>query len=809
MGTRFNQCFLNNILFKKFLFFEGVDCIIKEYKWGENVPYNELIKNFNTIRDYVRDFYVYGFDSREDYSKKSARTYDDAKRRVESYLSEYMQYNRDSSGKKVFISVDTRSTVHNPLFKAFKAKSFTDGDITLFFIIFDILHDSSVSLPLGEIVDIIDSEYLSLFDQPKVFDVSTVRKKLNEFVSFGMIKTEKRGKTLYYSRRESARFENGDALHFFSEAAPCGVIGSFMLDRIDAQKDILSFKHHYINSALDSEILCSLLDAMHAKQETEITKVTHKGKTHSMAVVPLRIFISVSNGRQYLLAYIRSARRIISFRIDYIIAVKPFAAAEDFDILREKLAGMQKYMWGVSTQGASARTETVEFTVVFGDDEKHIYQRLLREKRCGRVELLDEHNARFSAEVYDTNEMLTWIRTFICRITSISFSNKDIESQFISDIEAMHSIYLRQGVCRQENEDQCVERSDTESTDTPGNAAAMRQNRSTAADSVPESKGAGTPRLSGKPAACDTKLFSEIYGAYYNAVSRILGEAVDSPVNMDTIRFIAAEYAFSESVVAIETAIRSQSWQLILPDGTTPVRHKPDIPLTDLQLRWLKAISLDKRMRLFDCRFDLPDETEPLFTEDDFFVFDRYKDGDDYEDEAYIARFHMILSAIHSRTPLDVTITNKKGNIFTYTVMPEKLEYSEKDDKFRLLTSGSRTAAVINLGRITECTLHEGEFTAVNEKKRLGRNRTVTLELVDKRNALERVMLHFSHFEKTAEKLDGSRYRLTISYEQNDETEILIRVLSFGPLVQVTAPDRFIGMIRKRLSRQEKSFGEL
>ena len=75
------------------------------------MPFNELIKNFNIIREYMRNFYVYGFDSRDDYDKKSARTYDDAKRRIESWLSDYMQYRQEANGKKVFISVDTRSTV--------------------------------------------------------------------------------------------------------------------------------------------------------------------------------------------------------------------------------------------------------------------------------------------------------------------------------------------------------------------------------------------------------------------------------------------------------------------------------------------------------------------------------------------------------------------------------------------------------------------------------------------------------------------------------------------------------------------------
>lgn len=48
--------------------------------------YNELIKNFSRIRAYMREFYIYGFKSRSEYTYKSARSYDNERRRVESWL---------------------------------------------------------------------------------------------------------------------------------------------------------------------------------------------------------------------------------------------------------------------------------------------------------------------------------------------------------------------------------------------------------------------------------------------------------------------------------------------------------------------------------------------------------------------------------------------------------------------------------------------------------------------------------------------------------------------------------------------------
>ncbi|MBQ2116850.1 MAG: hypothetical protein II193_09730 [Lachnospiraceae bacterium] len=69
----------------------------------------------------------------------------------------------------MFISLEGRRITHNPLYKAFKSKSFTDKDITLHFILMDILV-SGESYTLNELIQIIGDEYLSVFDNPLSFD---------------------------------------------------------------------------------------------------------------------------------------------------------------------------------------------------------------------------------------------------------------------------------------------------------------------------------------------------------------------------------------------------------------------------------------------------------------------------------------------------------------------------------------------------------------------------------------------------------------------------------------------------------------
>ncbi len=407
--------------------------------------YSELIKNFEKIRSYMREFYVYGFKSRDEYNKKSARSYDDERRRMESWLGDHMSFVRTPEGKNVFISIDSRVSTHNPFYKALKAKSFTDGDITLHFIIFDILHSSEVVLSLPEILEKID-EYLDGFERPMVFDESTVRKKLKEYIEQGIVVGQKDGRKMLYRRAEDLVLPDiTDILNFYSEVAPCGAIGSFLLDKQEEKKDSFSFKHHYITSAMDSNVLAMLFKAMREKSVITVNNMSRRSnEPRQNRIIPLRIFISVQNGRQYLLAYQPDFNAIRSFRIDYLSDVKIEEPTPRFDELRAELDEKQAHMWGVTVKTkryGEDCLEQVDFTIQVGEGEEHIVRRLEREKRIGHIEKLDEHTYRFTADVYDTNEMIPWIRTFICRITELHFSNRILENQFKRDIEEMYRMY--------------------------------------------------------------------------------------------------------------------------------------------------------------------------------------------------------------------------------------------------------------------------------------------------------------------------------------------------------------------------------
>ena len=420
------------------------------------MAYTELIKNLDTLRTYIRSFYIYGFKTRDKFHGKSPRTYDDEKRRLENYLDGYMTFRADENGKVTFLSIDSRRTAHNPLYKIFKAKSFTAMDISLHFILMDILCGNSKK-SLSQILDEITESYLKDFSSDAVPEESTMRKKLKEYEELGLISSQKEGKVMFYSRNATTDLTGlEDALAFFSETAPSGVAGSFLFDRLDSasqkESEIFQFKHHYITASIESDFVEQVFKAIREKKSLKLmTKRAENGREFFHEVVPMMIYQSTQDGRMYLMAYSLHGLHglhgsyFLAIRFDYIVSMEDGRFFEGFEQRRAEFEELRKHVWGVALKQnrrhSTASTVHVTFCVHFEDDEKFIYQRLLREKRCGTVTLIDENNARFDADVFDPVEVIPWIRTFICRITFFDSTDKTLARRFYNDIQQMMELY--------------------------------------------------------------------------------------------------------------------------------------------------------------------------------------------------------------------------------------------------------------------------------------------------------------------------------------------------------------------------------
>lgn len=412
--------------------------------------FSELIKNFDKTRDYVRDFFIYGCKVRSDFDRKSVRTYDDEKRRVESWMDGYIRYDDSLRGRQVSISVDSGHIPENPLYNAYYSRSFTDNDIRLHFLLTDILSDGQ-SRTLRELVNILNEEYGQLFEE------QTVRNKLKEYVSEGIIIAEKQGKSLSFKLSPDragdyfSEFKGlDDAVKFFSETQHFGIIGNSILKMLGLKNDLFFIKHNYIIHTLEDVVIPEILEAIDEKRYVSFRTFSVKRRNDAPGlgtenqVIPMQLLVSVQTGRRYLAAYIPSHHRFSAFRLDYMKTVKKGDIYEDYDKLKERFDVNMNRCFGVSF-GDRRETGTVDVMRItfYADEEKEafILERLEREKRCCTIEKTGDHLYTLTADVFDPNELMHWAKTFIGRIVRIEGGAENVRRRFYGDISRMNRMY--------------------------------------------------------------------------------------------------------------------------------------------------------------------------------------------------------------------------------------------------------------------------------------------------------------------------------------------------------------------------------
>ena len=310
------------------------------------------------------------------------------------------------------------------------------------------------------------------------------------------------------------------------------------------------------------------------------------------------------------------------------------------------------------------------------------------------------------------------------------------------------------------------------------------------------------------------KIYSEIYNRYFLIVNRIL--SLKGKISAKRIGEFVRKDGFGESMLFLYPKLADNEWELFEEENGTyrpKIRGGIKTPLSRLQKRWLKAVLSDPRAALFLDEEDIADlkeklkDIDPLFHYGDFRFFDRFSDGDDYGDEGYRTRFRSILKAINEKRVIRVRYETPNGRYVSLSVCPYYIEYSLKNDCYRLLgivRSKSRmrkgTLRLSRMKNIAFCADAAENFVLSGEKTE---QRKVVLRIRDERNAMERAMLQFADYRKNTQRSDDKNYRCEIFYDREDETELLIEILSFGPMIRVEGDEHFLALIKERLKKQE------
>ncbi|MDE6834128.1 MAG: WYL domain-containing protein, partial [Ruminococcus sp.] len=294
------------------------------------------------------------------------------------------------------------------------------------------------------------------------------------------------------------------------------------------------------------------------------------------------------------------------------------------------------------------------------------------------------------------------------------------------------------------------------------------------------------------------EIFNEIYSNYFRIVSEILKFP---EITREQKSEIISEYGFSETILHMQEDL----WGLLKKNSSghyNPViKNRPVQILTRIQRRWLKSKLESPKIHLFleentiDSLKKHLEDIKPLYSENSFRYTDRFSDGDNFSDIDYQKNFRKIISAVKKHEIIEINFRSRNNQKLNGMYVPLKIQYSPKNNRFRILAFSVQKdhTSIINIGRITDIK-NTGEIfqKKISVERYFSEHKCiepVTVRVSTGRNVTNRFFMEFAPFEKHTEYDSATGVCMVkIWYDRQDETELLIRLLSFGAMIEIVSP---------------------
>lgn len=648
-------------------------------------------------------------------------------------------------------------------------------------------------------------------------------------------------------------FENAfySAVDFYSKYYPLGIIGSIIkgrLDRIGARDNsAFRFRHEYFMQALNDFNLIDLLYVIENNRWCEI-KYRHGTAQFSSTLLckPIEIRTSSTTGREFLIFYNPVKRSCTNLRLEFI---EEIIAYDESDVLKalerinsseqitastvvadiERAYAALKYMWGVSFSEKQEgnviepiQTKDVKITIAYDEkNEYYIKNRLLRESRSNTEQIgVSVHPEKglitFGARVSDPQEMRPWMRSLYSRIRNV----EGIETENFSLLEDIENCINGMEVLKEEK--------------------ILPPNRWTG-------KSATVGRISnGELVREHEAIFNEIFGVYYYIIAEVIlcccsnsdsnklsnekinnivkkvrrwyssrGGNQTSRLSLDEITWLFENDAFGKKSKANGKEQIEFKYQC---DPDTEF-YKDVLPLTTLEIRWIKTILSDERIVCFFNERQLDfikvymnteyPEITPLPV-NNFVNFDKHIPIDSIEKLAEQSLITTLIKAINQKMLVDITYVTRYGKEIVGEFKPIVIEFSKRNNKFQaqMQSCENNRFYSINLSQIISLTIVPDEFeyfeTLQNyEKHRELNERSVDIQFYDVRNTADRILTEFSPWKKYCEyDRETKIYTLHLFYQKDEELDLVVRLMGYGGNIHFVNKEHSIA--REILRRYKK-----
>ena len=644
---------------------------------------------------------------------------------------------------------------------------------------------------------------------------------------------------------EDFAYRFSEMIKYFSETQPLGILGSHILRRIPDYESCLSFKHNYLLRALNDY---NLIDVLYAIENQNWISVeyrsarTQSGNLKEFVCYPIEVRESTEDGRQYLICYFPENHTVSSLRMEFIDSITLGEIKNAPDYIEKEIKNVKKrieYTWGVSFPSldlgnARYNPEDADFKkrglhrveiLIKYDKEKEsfIRKRIMREVPEYKpfVEYLNIDNytsekngdcIALTVNVTDAHEVIRWLRSFIKRVILLKVDGKDY-LQFFEDIDDLEQTYGA-NITFSEMFNKTTEKERLSLKTSYDPVCFVKFDKSMHGMVFNEVFSERLENLG-------MFLFQKIFGRNkpYNKAGykKIINSFIESTVELDKesndhLLFKRQLEYFADCFVC--------NGEKIYAPAELPKSVYDLVPLSTGEIQWLNNILNSPKARLFLSEGEIGALLKKYAVNEK--MFDIYKvncfnlhreNCGFYETKRSSEIFSEILKAIKEKKKIKIkydSIYEKKE--YNEIYCPLGIEYSKRDDTFRIITACGKDFFVLNLERILECKIIDKSFKKekyknIIEQSRDSQKRKITIKFADKKNVPDRILTEFAPFKKVCVfDKKTQTYIMELWYDETDTFEIAIRILSYGRSVFIVTDE---GYVRARVCENIKMQKEL
>ena len=302
------------------------------------------------------------------------------------------------------------------------------------------------------------------------------------------------------------------------------------------------------------------------------------------------------------------------------------------------------------------------------------------------------------------------------------------------------------------------------------------------------------------------ELFNDYKNRYYRCIQNIINQIYNGEkYDKKDIRKILHNAYLEEESILVNELVNKNFFKF--EDDIVKLRIDYNIPirLNDLELAYLKMfVEDDEFNKVLDD--EILEKLKKNLNDVQSLDYNKFwkrenidKYGDSLKNNEIRNNILILEKAILNNKYIKYSSKNRNGDIFENKIAyPYKIEYSIKNNKYRLIIFFDNRAIKINIDSITNIKILEERDVLEKEKIQIQdfiKNRKnigapLVLKIEDNNNTLDRCFNLFSAYDKKYYYDTDNNLILNIYYHNFDEAEIVRDILSLGKSVIVLEPKK-------------------